>query len=165
MVCRKGVRSLTILESFLYPILEWNYIVQIWKLGLIFSTVPEYFQFAVKVFLEVLDVGGQVLGGCGHLCHLVVECVHLSQWWTGWQDVILLNLLIQSWSLSHGPSPGGPGVGLNISTLHQQVSGHTSRLPRSNLKTEVAFFPNWHDTAFCQPLKEAALKLLESYRS
>ena len=82
MVCRKGVSSLTILESFdiLSCILEWIYIFHILKLGLIFSTVPEYFQFAVKVFLEVLDVGGQVLGGCGHLCHLVVECVHLSQW-------------------------------------------------------------------------------------
>ena len=42
-----------------------------------FSTVPEYFQFAVKVFLEVLDVISQGFGGGGHLRHLSVQGVHL----------------------------------------------------------------------------------------
>ena len=42
-----------------------------------FSTVPEYFQFAVKVLLEVLHVVGQGVGGGGHLCHLGVQSVHL----------------------------------------------------------------------------------------
>ena len=43
-----------------------------------FSTVPEYFQFAVKVLLEILDIICQGFCCGGHLRHLSVQGVHLS---------------------------------------------------------------------------------------